>query len=94
MDTVSASKSSLTNLPAAIELLGMVLKSWHWLPCFDQDHGMQVQRWAPAADRRLEVQLLVGFKQVNVNVQWRGPKSEAAGVIRESGLMNIPNIQV
>lgn len=55
---------------------------------------LQVQRWAPTADRKLNVQFLIGFGSGNVGIQWEGPQAEAEAAIQASGLLNIPGLQV
>ena len=54
----------------------------------------QVQRWAPTADRRLNVQILIGFGSGNVDIQWNGPQAEAEAAVQASGLLNIPGLLV
>jgi hypothetical protein len=55
---------------------------------------MQVQRWAPTADRRLGVQILIGFGSASVNIQYEGVQTDAQAAIQASGLLDISGIQV
>lgn len=56
--------------------------------------GMQVQKWAPTADRRLGVQVLIGFGGANVNIQYEGVQADCQAAIAASGLLDVPGITV
>lgn len=54
---------------------------------------LQVQKWAPTADRKLNLQILIGFGSANVGIQWNGPQSEAEAALQSSGILSVPGIQ-
>ena len=58
-----------------------------------QDLLLQVQKWAPTADRKLNLQILIGFGSANVGIQWNGPQSEAEAALQSSGILSVPGIQ-
>ena len=55
---------------------------------------LQVQKWAPTADKRVNVQMLIGFGAAYVDVQFNGPQTDAEAAVQASGLLNVPGITV
>ena len=55
---------------------------------------LQVQRWAPYADRRMSVQILLGFGGVSLNAQYLGNRSDAEAELGKSGVLQIPGTWV
>ena len=54
---------------------------------------LQVQKWAPTADNKLNLQILIGFGSANVGIQWNGPQAEAEAALQSSGILSVPSIQ-
>ena len=59
-----------------------------------QTLNLQVQKWAPTADKKANVQVLIGFGAAYVDIQWNGPQSEAEAAIQSSGILSVPELKV
>ena len=60
-----------------------------WLSSYSFRIPLQVQKWVPFADRRLSLQILIGYNNVAINAQWQGSQADALAELQQSGILGI-----